>query len=347
MLYVTTRSKHDVYTAPITLNQDRGPDGGFFIPFRLPELETDKIKALASRSFGENVADMLNLFFSTKLTGWDVDMAVGRAPVKAVSLNRTVLVAELFHNMEQDFEKMLRVLSRRIHPDGDVIGKYTDWSEIAIRVSVLFGLFGELLRSGQLELGRKLDVAVSVGNFASPMACWYAREMGLPIGTIVIGCNENSAPWDLLHRGGLNTGALAVDTSTPDCDHAVHPGLERLICGACGHEKTMDFCWSCTEGDTYAPAPETFDAIRRGMFAAVVSSVRLDTIIPSVYRTNQYVMDLYTAQAYGALTDYRSRSGTNNQTLVLAQKSPACSADTVAKTMHITTAELMKRLLEV
>ncbi len=347
MLYVTTRSKHDAYTAPITLHQDRGPDGGLFIPFRMPEFDNDQIQALSDRSFGENVADILNIFFTSKLTGWDVDMCIGRAPVKLVPLNRTIVSAEMFHNMDQDFERILRALSQRIHPDGDVIGKYTDWSEIAIRIAVLFGIFGELLRTERTDASCPMDVAVCVGDFAAPMACWYARQMGLPIGTIICGCNENSAPWDLLHRGELDTGAVAVKTSTPDCDHAVPPDLERLICGACGQEQTMDFCWSCTEGADYVPSPEAYDAIRQGMFAAVVSSVRVETIIPSVYRTNHYLMDLYSALAYGAVADHRSRTGTNNKTLLLAQKSPACSAEAVAKTMHISTVELLHRMSEV
>lgn len=347
MLYITTRSKHDVYTAPITLHQDRGPDGGLFVPFRLPELEKEQIKALADKTFGQNVADALNLFFSTRLSGWDVDMAVGRSPVKLAPINRKVLAAEMFRNIDNDFERVLRGLSTAVHPDNEIIGKYTDWSEIAVRIAVLFGIFGELLRTERVFVGRPVDVAVSAGNFAAPMACWYARAMGLPIGTIICGCNENGSVWDLLHRGELDTDALAVQTTTPEGDYAVAPDLERLICGACGQAETMDFCWSCTEGGTYAPSAAAFEAIRKGMFAAVVSQARVETIIPSVYRTNHYVLDLYSALAYGALTDYRSRTGTNNLTLLLAQKSPICNADEVARTMHITAAELKRRLAEV
>ena len=81
MLYVTTRGKYDAFTAARTMNLDRGPDGGLFIPFRLPQLTRDEIIALGSKTFGQNVADILNLFFSTRLSGWDVDMTIGRSPV--------------------------------------------------------------------------------------------------------------------------------------------------------------------------------------------------------------------------------------------------------------------------
>lgn len=347
MLYVTTRSKHDVYTAPITLKQNRAPDGGMFVPFRLPELEKSYIRGLSGHTFGENVADMLNLFFSTRLTGWEVDIAVGRFPVKVRTINRKTLVAEMFHNVERNFHRIVNALSTIIHPDGEIIGKYTDWSEIAVRISLLFGIFGELFRGEHITVGQSVDVAISAGNFAGPMSCWYAREMGLPIGTIICGCNENGSAWELLHRGQLATDALAVQTSTPDCDFAVAPDLERLICGTCGQEEAMNFCWSCTEGGTYVPSPEAYDAMRRGMFASVVSQNRVDSIIPNLYRTNQYVPDLYSALAYGALMDYRSRTGSNNMTLLLAQNGPLSNPDGVAKAMNISVFELKHRLLEV
>ena len=346
MLYVTTRSKNDAFTAYRTMNQDRGPDGGLFVPFRMPQFSREDISALADKSLGQNVADMLNLFFTTKLTGWDVDMAIGRRCVQYQPMNYRIIVTELWHNMDRNFARCVRALAERIHPDGDIIGPNTNWVEIAVRISVLFGIYGELLKSEQVRIDRPVNVAMASGSFAGPMAAWYSRQMGLPIGTIICGCNENGAVWDLLHRGEVDTDTVAVSTSTPECDIALPADLERLIYGACGQEEAMRYWWNCTEGGTYIPGDADFEQIRQGMFAAVVSGVRVDTIIPSVYRTNQYILDPYTALAYGALSDYRARTGVSGQTLLLSEKSPICCADAVAQRMRITVFELKKRLAE-
>lgn len=347
MLYVTTRSKHDVFTPPVTLRQDRGADGGMFVPFRMPTLGPEQISALGTKSFGQNVADILELFFGVKLTGWDVDMAIGRRPCLLKPMNYRIVVAELFRNMDGDVERYVRTLSEKIHPDGEIIGHPTDWSRMAVRIALLFGLFGELIRTEQVRADSRVNIAVSVGDLSGPMAAWYARQMGLPIGTIICGCNENGGPWELIHRGELDAGVMTVETATPECDYAVHPALERLVCGACGHEETMHFCWSITEGGTYMPEPAVYDSIRKGMFAAVVSHVRVETIIPSVYRTNRYVLDPYSALAYGALADHRSRNGGGELTLLLAEKSPLKDADAVARCMRISPAELRQRVTEV
>lgn len=347
MLYITTRTKHDPQTASHTMNRNRGSDGGLFLPYHMPKLEQEEILALGERSFGQNVADILNLFFSTKLTGWDVELSIGRYPVKLKPMNFRMVMAEVWHNVDWKFSRLIRSLAHRLHPDGELASEPSNWVEIAVRIAVLFGIYGELLRDGTLEGTRPLDVAVSTGDFAGPMAVWYAREMGLPVGTIVCGCNENGGVWDLLHRGEMDTDGVAVQTTTPECDHILPPDLERLICGVLGQEEANRYLWTSLEGGTYTLNEEQQLRLGQGMFAAVVSRNRVETIIPSVYRTNAYILDPYAALAYGALSDYRARRGMSNTALILCEKNPICSAGIVADAMHITPAELKKRLGEV
>lgn len=342
MLYVTTRTKDDAFTAARSMNLDRGPDGGLFIPFHLPVFARQDITALGEKSFGQNVADILNLFFSTKLSGSDVDMAIGRMPVRHETMNFRIIVSELWHNADRRFSRVVEILAERIHPDGQIIGPPSNWVQTAVRIAVLFGVFGELQKAGEVRADSPVDIAVPTGDFSMPMASWYARKMGLPIGTIICGCNENRAVWELLHRGQMDTGVLAVSTNTPEDDYAIPPDLERLICESCGQEEAGSFFFSCGEGGTYAPSDVNCEAIRRGMFAAVVSKDRVSSIIPSVYRTNQYVFEPYAALAYGALADYRARKGLSNRALILCERDPRRYSETISKA--ITSAELKKWL---
>lgn len=342
MLYVTTRSKNDAFTAARAMNLDRGSDGGLFIPFHLNVFSRQEITALAEKTFGQNVADILNLFFGTKLTGWDVDMTIGRNPVRHSSMNYRIIITELWHNVSNHYSRILNSLGSLVHPDGQLIGGPSNWVRTAIGIAVLFGIFGELQRTEQVRADTPVDIAVPTGSFAAPMAAWYGRKMGLPIGTIICGCNENSGLWELLHRGQMDTGAVAVQTNTPEDDYAFPPDLERLICEACGQEEAGNFVWSCTEGGTYVPTESACAAIRNGMFVAVVSQDRVMSLIPSVYRTHQYVFDSYSALAYGALADYRARKGMSNLTLILCERSPAAYTETISKAISL--AELRRWL---
>lgn len=346
MLYVTTRNDNDAFTAARAINLDRAGDGGLFIPFHLGQLTRQEVSALAENSFGQNVADVLNLFFSTKLTGWDVDMAIGRNPVRHKNMNYRIVVSELWHNTDRRFSRLVNTLAERIHPDGQLIGAPSNWVQTAVRIAVLFGVFGQLQAEGEVRSDTPVDIAVPTGSFAWPMAVWYARKMGLPIGTVICGCNENKSLWELLHRGQMDTGVLAVSTDSAEEDYAIPPDLERLISETCGYAEAGNFFWSCTEGGVYMPSESAWQALRQGMFAAVVSQDRVDTIIPSVHRTNRYVLDPNSALAYGALADYRARFGSSRTVLLLCADSPLCSSEKVCRTMRMGVEELKKCISE-
>ena len=98
MLYLSTRSKTDSFTAFRALNEDRAPDGGFFVPFRLPVYDSAKIQQLGELSFGDAVAFILNEFFSLDISAWDVDCAIGKVSVKIISTPHRVLLAQLWDN---------------------------------------------------------------------------------------------------------------------------------------------------------------------------------------------------------------------------------------------------------
>lgn len=344
MLYVTTRNKHDVFTAYRSMHQDRGPDGGLFVPFHLPVFEKDQILALGTNSFGQNIANILNLLYSTKLTAWDVDVSIGRYPISFKPIGHRILMGELWHNVDGNFQRAVNGLAVRINSDDELLGTPSNWVQIGVRIAFLFGLYGQMLQNGQIRIDKPLILAVPAGSFSVPMAAWYARAMGLPIGTIICGCNENGAPWDLLHRGELDTGMLAVHTTTPESDVALPADLERLICAVLGQEEALRYWWTCAEGGAYVPPEASIEELRKGMFAAVVSQDRVSSMIPSVYRTNRYILDPYAALAYGALSDYRARTGSAATALIWMEKSPMCSASTVATAMHISADELKRRM---
>ena len=65
MLYVTTRNNRDAYTAQRVLRENRGPDGGLYVPFREPVFSREEIDDLKEKSFHQCVAEVLNRLFNT------------------------------------------------------------------------------------------------------------------------------------------------------------------------------------------------------------------------------------------------------------------------------------------
>lgn len=317
MLFVTTRNKFDTYTVHRANQSDRGPDGGLFLPFRLPELSKEDIKALKEQSFCQRLAMLLNQFFGTQLTAWDVELYAGKTPVKLVPMSHRILVAEAWRNYDQDYARFAARLSARICGDGDNTRKPTSWIGIAIRICMLFSIFADLP-----DANTPMDIAVATEDFSAPMAAWYAREMGLPIGNIICS-HDHPCVWNLLHQGEVR-----ADENIPE-------NLERLIAATLGIEENLRFCEIREKGRIYATHTGMLEPLRKGLYATVSSRDRVNGVIPSVYRMNAYVMGPQTALAYSGLQDYRARTGETGFALLLAERSPVADIKMVADSMEM------------
>lgn len=333
MLYVTTRNKYDTYTVHHAKEYDRSPDGGLFLPFRLPKLNQQELLVLKEQSFCQRVASMLNLFFGAQLTAWDVELCGGKKPVCMVPMSHRILVAETWHNHDLDFAKLEARLTAQICGCEDGEKNTTSWVDIAIRISMLFAIYGELLETEALRVDTVFDAAVATGNFAAPMAVWYAREMGLPIGNIICS-HDDFTVWNLLHQGEVRT------------DGGMPENLERLISAILGVEENLRYCEICAEKRLYTTPLGTLENLRKGMYATIISQDRLVGLIPSVYRMSGYIMGPLTAIAYGGLQDYRAKTGENRLALLMCDRNPLTDGEMVASCMGLTRQELREKLGE-
>ena len=318
MLYISTRNKNEHYTANRALMEDRTADGGYFLPFRYEPFTAVQLEQMPNQSFGDTVAQVLNVFFHAGLSGWDVDCCVGKAPVKLEAMSRRVIIGELWHNPDGQFRYIRDALYRKL-----CNGKFSDhisgWADIVIRVSVLFGIYGMLCKSGINEF----DVCVNIGDFSRPLAVWFAKKLGLPVTMIICASNENSASWDLIHRGELNTGLNTVHTNLPALDVGMPPYLEHLIHLVFGHDEAAKFLAAVNKKGIYSIRPDMQAVLNKDLFVSVVGKDRIGSLINSTYRSNQYILDPYTAVSLGSLQDYRAKVGESRPTVVLAEDTPA------------------------
>lgn len=327
MLYLTTRDKFDAHTTAKALNLDRAEDGGYYIPFQMPVFKDATV--WEGKTFAQTVAEILNLFFSCRITSWDVELAVGKRALKLENLQQRICVCELWHNLDMTYQGLERILSALVTKGQSV----SAWLRIAIRISVLFAVYGELLRKQTVKPDTSFDLALPEADFSVIMAAWYAKKMGLPIENVICGCEEESAVWDLLNFGEVKL-----------TDSAVPMELERLICGVFGPEEVQRFCELSKQKGTYSLLPADLEKLRAGMFAAVISEGRMSSVIPNVYRTAGYVLAPDAAVSYAALSDFRAKTGESRTALIFADNNPVCDGEYVSSVMNITRQELDKIL---
>lgn len=331
MLYVTTRNQVDIFSPEQTLAQSRAGDGGFFVPLEASSFSPQEIARLGEVSFNQCLADMLNRMFDKKLTAWDMDFCIGRYPVRLRELGGRIVMGETWHNPHWCFQAMVQRLTGLLGGEGE-----KDWPELAVRIAVLFGVYGELLRQKILKAGETMDVSAMAGDLMAPVSAWYARQWGLPVGSIICCCNENNGLWNLICHGQMHTDTLSIPTFLPSADVPVPAGLERLI-SACGGVMELEaYLECCRTGRLYVPDVTALERLRKGLYVSVVSSQRIAQTIPNVYATHGYLTAPSTALAYAGLLDYRAKKGKLRCCVVLADDSPISTGSVVAQAMGVT-----------
>ena len=303
MLYVSTRNPADTYTAYRALHEEITPDDGQYVPFHLPAFAREELATFRRQSFCATVTQILNLLFSLNLSDWDIESAIGRSPVKSETVGQRLEIVELWHNPEGDcqhiFNRLYKVISHSDHPP-------VGWPVVAIKIALLFAIY-----STTEKPLNNFDVAVSSDDFSDITAACYCKKMGLPINLLICACNEGSSIWGLVNKGEFLTG-----THNPRY-------LESFLYAYFGAEQVRIYLNAYEGKSAYCVDESCQQMLIEGLFAAVVSDRRADTVIASMLSSSNYALDNNAAIAYGALQDYRACVGISNDTLILSKQRPA------------------------
>ena len=314
MLYISTRVDNDVYTAHKTMIGDQAKNGGVYAPFSLPNFSTEEIADLKNKQFNQVVSEILNLFFSARLTELDINFALGKKPCVIHAMNHRIAVAELWHNSGKNYDYLAQRLYSKLCNNEGCSEEPTDWAKIAVDIAILFGVYAESLRDGVIELGQLIDISADTERFSAICAAWYARKMGLPIGTIICTEKGSGAIWDLIHRGSFSV----IQANT-----VIVRGIERLLFEMLDADAAQRFVDCVENRQTFMITEDERAVFSDGFFCSVAGSDRAAAVINSVFRSNTYTIDQEAALCYGGLQDYRARNGEGRLTLLFGRYAPA------------------------
>jgi threonine synthase len=305
------------------MRQSRGTDGGLYLPLRFPKLSDDDLRKLREMLFNHRIAFFLNMFFSTKISGWDVDFSVGRYPVRLSDLSHRIILGEFWHNLQWNYKYLEKKLAELVNCDNT---DAESWSAIGIRMAILAAA---VLDRDESEHD-PIDVAAAFGDFTVETSAWYLRKMGLPIGNVVCCCAEDNQLWEFVCLGQMKP------------DAAFPANLERLISDCGGLREVEQYRSGCAAGTHYVASEEMLEKIRKCLYVSVVSSDRLEAAVPNVFRTYDYILQSESALAYCGLMDYRTKTGITRPALVMCDYSPVCEAERISDWMNLSKDEFLK-----
>jgi threonine synthase len=118
-----------------------------------------------------------------------------------------------------------------------------------------------------------VNYSVPTGNFGDVLAGYYAKQMGLPVGKLIVATNEN----DILHRfftiGEYNRESIA-ETISPSMDICVSSNFERYLFELAGRDSEVLAKWM-KDFETTHKLTVTGDLLKEAQ--SQFSSARADT----------------------------------------------------------------------
>lgn len=183
--------------------------------------------------------------------------------------------------------------------------------------------YGQLIRSGALQPGDPMNVAVPTGNFGNILAAYYAQKMGLPINKLITASNENHVLVDFFHTGIYDRNRDFILTSSPSMDILVSSNLERLLYLLTdgNTDQVKKYMTQLSTSGTYQVDAKWLEKAA-DFHAGFAREEQVNQEIANVYQQTGYTLDPHTAVASFVARKYQQERNDHTPLVVASTASP-------------------------
>ena len=195
---------------------------------------------------------------------------------------------------------------------------------LAPQVVYYFKAYADLVRSGRIGIGQKVDFVVPTGNFGDILAGYFAKKMGLPVGRLVCASNRNDVLTQFLRTGVYDRRRPFYRTLSPSMDILVSSNLERLLflLSQGDAARVAAYMRSLREEGVYRVDGALLARLQAEFSCGCCDDEQTEETIGRVWREYGYLMDTHTAVAWHVADEYARESGSEAPLVVLSTASP-------------------------
>ncbi len=194
---------------------------------------------------------------------------------------------------------------------------------LAPQVVYYFTAYKEMLAAGKIRMGDKVDYVVPTGNFGDILAGYIAKQLGLPVGTLVCASNANNVLTDFLRTGCYDRRRPFHLTLSPSMDILVSSNLERLLYLLTGDAATVGgLMKQLQENGHYQVSDELVRRLQSEFWAGFCDDEGTRQTIGQLWRERHYLCDTHTAVAWNVAQQYKAARPNHHPLVVLSTASP-------------------------
>jgi threonine synthase len=199
-----------------------------------------------------------------------------------------------------------------------------NWGRLVPQIVYYFSAYADLVASGDLPMGEKINFVVPTGNFGNILAGYYAMQMGLPVNKLICASNCNNVLTDFIRDGVYDANRAFYSSLSPSMDILISSNLERLLFELTGRDSDavqamMD---KLSTDRRYEIPKEMHDRLTDVFWGGYLSDEDCKARIhDACYRTG-YLCDPHTAVAMGVYEEYKRTTGDKTKTVIVSTASP-------------------------
>ena len=198
-----------------------------------------------------------------------------------------------------------------------------NWGRLLPQICYYVSAYCDLLSDKQLKNG-KFNVCVPTGNFGNILACYYAKQMGVPVDKIVCASNDNKILTDFFNTGVYDVHRDFYKTISPSMDILISSNLERLLFEIFDRDdaKVRELMAELKEKGSYKIDPKKLEAKVPCFLAGYATEEETVDCIAAASDVYDYILDPHTAVAYSVFVDYVTETGDDSPFVIVSTASP-------------------------
>lgn len=199
-----------------------------------------------------------------------------------------------------------------------------NWGRLVPQIVYYFSAYADLLKSGEITLGEKINVVVPTGNFGNILAAYYAKKMGLPIAKLICASNDNNVLTDFIRTGEYDKNRAFHATISPSMDILISSNLERFLFDLTDRDDTVISDWmnQLNTNGKYTVSTYVKAKIDELFWADFCTEGETKATIKSCNDEYSYVMDTHTAVAKAVYDKYVAETKDTTKTVIASTASP-------------------------
>lgn len=197
-----------------------------------------------------------------------------------------------------------------------------NWGRLAPQIVYYVSAYCDLLNSGEIALGDRINVCVPTGNFGNIFAAYLAKQMGLPLGKLICASNQNNILTDFLNTGRYDRNRQFHCTMSPSMDILISSNLERLLALTAGKEATALYMADLAQKGAYEVSGEVKGKIDESFKGYFADENETAATIRKYFTEYGYLADTHTSVALTAAEKYIAETGDRTPMVVASTASP-------------------------